>query len=73
MRSGGPDALPLHAAHFTPVSAYLISFPIVVSRPPIVGIQFGSSVGKEGLLLRLAAQLEQANPWIAFKPDFRSA
>ncbi len=37
-----------------------------------VGIHLGSSVGKEGLLLRLAAQLEQASPWIGFKPDFRN-
>ena len=63
---------------FTPIynlsGCPAISLPLHRTKDGLpVGVHLGSSVGKEGLLLRLAAQLEQANPWIAFKPDFRSA
>ena len=37
-----------------------------------VGIHFGAPVGGEGRLIRLAAELEQAMPWIGLKPDFRN-
>jgi amidase len=33
-----------------------------------VGVLFTSRIGDEATLLRLAAQLEQAQPWIGRKP-----
>lgn len=36
-----------------------------------VGAQFAAGHGGEGLLLRMAAQLEQEQPWPALAPDYR--
>ena len=33
-----------------------------------IGVMFAARLGEEGLLLSLAAQLEQANPWFHRRP-----
>jgi len=35
-----------------------------------VGVQFSAKFGAEGVLFRLAAQLEAAQPWESKKPVF---
>jgi Asp-tRNA(Asn)/Glu-tRNA(Gln) amidotransferase A subunit family amidase len=51
---------PLHNATGTPA----ISLPLHWTRSGLpVGIHFAGRYGEEGLLLRLAAQIEQAAPW----------
>ncbi len=46
-----------------------VSLPLHVSPQGLpIGVQFSAACGEEGLLLRLAAQLEGARPWIARKP-----
>ena len=46
-----------------------ISLPLHQSKSGLpVGVQFSARLGDEGTLLALAAQLEQARPWIDRKP-----
>ena len=46
-----------------------ISLPLQRSREGLpIGMQFVGRFGDEGTLLRLAAQLERAHPWIEQKP-----
>jgi amidase len=51
-----------------------ISLPIGQSREGLpIGVQLVAGYGREDLLLRVAAQLEQAVPWHARLPDFHLA
>ena len=46
-----------------------MSLPLAWSRSGLpIGIHFGAALGREDILFRLAAQLEQARPWIGKKP-----
>ena len=53
-----------------PVKAVLLKVPPLASGPSglPIGLQFSAPFGDEGTLLRLAAQLEQARPWVGRKP-----
>ncbi|MEQ8661333.1 MAG: amidase, partial [Gammaproteobacteria bacterium] len=46
-----------------------ISLPLAWSAADLpIGLHFTARQGEEGMLLRLAAQLEQARPWAARVP-----
>lgn len=58
---------------FTPIynvsGCPAISLPLFWNKDKLpVGVQFGAGFGNEAVLLRLAAQLEQARPWMDRKP-----
>lgn len=38
-----------------------------------IGLQFGANMGQEGLLFRLASQIEQASPWKDKRPSLASS
>lgn len=47
-----------------------ISLPLAWSETGLpIGVMFGSRLGGEGLLLRLAAQIEEAQPWADRRPS----
>lgn len=48
-----------------------MSVPLHWSKDKLpIGVMFSGRFGEDGLLFRLAAQLEKANPWSARRPDF---
>jgi amidase len=63
---------------FTPVfnvtGQPAISLPLVQSSADLpIGIQFVARYGDEATLFRLAAQLEQARPWVSQRPKLTAA
>ncbi len=75
--SGDPFELRRRMAKFSPYT-YLtnatgqpaISLPLHVSATGLpIGLHFTARMGREDVLIRLAAQLEQASPWAARKPE----
>lgn len=47
-----------------------ITLPLAMSESGLpIGVMFGSRLGAEGLLLRLAAQIEEAQPWADRRPN----
>jgi Asp-tRNA(Asn)/Glu-tRNA(Gln) amidotransferase A subunit family amidase len=46
------------------------SIPLAMSSAGLpIGLQFVARTGEEGLLFRLAAQLERASPWAGRRPS----
>lgn len=61
-------------AHFNASGNPGISLPLHWSDAGLpVGAHFGGRFGDDGLLLRLAAQLERAHPWAARRPPLSTA
>jgi amidase len=63
---------------FTPVfnvtGQPAISLPLVQSSAGLpIGVQFVARYGDEATLFRLAAQLEQARPWVSQRPKLTAA
>ena len=51
-----------------------ISLPLGWSKEGLpIGVMFGSRLGAEGLLLRLASQIEAAQPWVRQPPEVKRA
>jgi Asp-tRNA(Asn)/Glu-tRNA(Gln) amidotransferase A subunit family amidase len=47
-----------------------MSIPIHVTGEGLpIGVQFGADVGREDLLFRVAAQIEEARPWPRLSPS----
>ena len=51
-----------------------VSLPLCVSEEGLpIGVQLAAPFGCEDLLIRVAAQLEQARPWAAWSPGVFAA
>jgi Asp-tRNA(Asn)/Glu-tRNA(Gln) amidotransferase A subunit family amidase len=58
------DAFGIFAMEFSITGQPAISLPAMWNENNMpVGVQIVSDIGKEGLLLRIASQLELLNPW----------
>ncbi|BCW89132.1 6-aminohexanoate-cyclic-dimer hydrolase [Alphaproteobacteria bacterium SO-S41] len=58
------STFPAHCAFYNQVGAPAMSVPLHWTDDGLpLGIMFGAAYGNEGLLYRLAGQLEQAQPW----------
>ena len=56
--------------HFNVTGQPAVSLPLHVSRDGLpVGVQLVAGYGREDLLIQVAAQLEEAAPWGARRPD----
>ena len=63
MRAGSGPPHPF-TAPFNVSGNPAISFPLGHSREGLpIGVQLAAATGREDILLRVAAQLEQATPW----------
>jgi Asp-tRNA(Asn)/Glu-tRNA(Gln) amidotransferase A subunit family amidase len=62
------EVAPLTAL-FNQTGGAAMSVPLAWSADGLpIGIQFGGGIGDEAKLVRLAAQLEQAQPWAERRP-----
>ena len=63
------STFPAHCAFYNQTGAPAMSVPLHWTDDGLpLGMMFGSAYGNEGLLFRLAAQLETARPWFQRRP-----